>query len=288
MRFIEVVISSSFALAMLLFSGCSKLVPDNGRAVAAAVGNDVLYMDEVSAAVPAGTAAEDSARMVQDYVRRWATDAIMYDKARRNVKNSDEIDDMVERYRRSLTIYRYQQDYVAERMPDITDDEVLEFYRADTSRFVLKEDIVRGVMIAVPLGVSGLDELARRMRRLDGDDLEFIEKFSYKNAVSYDYFADTWVAYRTLRRKMPLPEKLSDIVAHGAMYEVRDSSSVYLIHVSGYRMSGSPAPFEYISSKVREVLYNKRKKDFIIEFERTLYNNAVESGKVTFGQKSGN
>lgn len=271
------------AVLLCLSAGCSKFVPDSGRDAAVTVGSDVLYRDEIAAVVPEGTAADDSAAMVRDYVRRWATDAILYDKARRNIKNSGEIDDMVERYRRSLTIYHYLQDFVAERMPDITDSEVEEFYRADSARFVLKDDIVRGVMIAVPLGVAGLDELGSRMRRLGSEDIEYIEKFSYKSAVSYDYFVDRWVNYTTLRKKMPLPEKLSDITGRAPFYEVRDSSSVYLIHISDYRLSGTVAPFSYISAKVREVLYNNKKKDFIIEFERSLYDDAVESGEVKFG-----
>ena len=67
--------------------------------------------------------------------------------------------------------------------------------------------------------------------------------------------------------------------------EVTDSSYCYLLNIRQVLLKGQVEPFEYAEPRIREILINQRKLDFIKEFEEELYNDALDGGDVIFYSK---
>ena len=62
----------------------------------------------------------------------------MYDNARRNISNLDEINKLVEEYRKSLIIHEYEQALVSQRVNEkISEKELLAFYEKYKSQMIL-------------------------------------------------------------------------------------------------------------------------------------------------------
>ena len=70
--------------------------------VLAEVGDAVLYANEVSFSVPKGLTPKDSLLAAKKYVHDWVVDQMMLQEAESKVDSSDQIDEMVDEYRRSL------------------------------------------------------------------------------------------------------------------------------------------------------------------------------------------
>ena len=67
-----------------------------------------------------GLSSEDSVRVVDQYIRQWATGLIEYDVAKD--KTNKDIERLVEDYRRSLYLHEYEQRLIAQRMPQMIED----------------------------------------------------------------------------------------------------------------------------------------------------------------------
>jgi hypothetical protein len=101
------------AVMFLLFVSCSDETTDNAPVVK--VKNSVLYRYELEQNIPQGLSPNDSILAAEHFIRRWITDELVYDIARKNVRDINQINLMVERYRRSLLVFRYQEQLLNER-----------------------------------------------------------------------------------------------------------------------------------------------------------------------------
>jgi hypothetical protein len=120
----------------------------------------------------------------------------------------------------------------------------------------------------------------------DTKSLEQIEKYSLQHGLSYDYFADRWVSTSEILKKMPVQqEQLSNSIGTGRYYEVSDSLKHYMLNVDSVRRTGDPEPFETAKEKISNIILNQLKSDFIMNFEDELYQDAIQSGTVTFFNK---
>ena len=116
--------------------------------------------------------------------------------------------------------------------------------------------------------------------------LEKIEKYSIQNAAIYEYFFDKWVDFDEIRNN--IPNQISNpesFLRTNKTLEVTDSSYCYLLNIREVRLKGQVEPFEYAEPRIREILINQRKLDFIKEFEEELYNDALDGGDVIFYNK---
>jgi hypothetical protein len=264
-----------------ILASCAGFLSNKDEEQLAVVGSHILYREDLDAVIPIELTGADSAAIADNYIRKWATEMLVYENAERYLRNDKRINEKVESYKCGLMIYNYQQHYAEERLDEPSDEDVFAYYNQDSTKYVLDDAIIKGVMISVPVGIRNIEQLRKHIQKLSEKDIEYIEKFSYKNASSYDYFVDRWVKYADLKRKMPLPSSAEN-VTHGGKnsYEIADSAFVYMLHISDYRAKGEVAPFDYVRETVKAALYKKEKREFLINFEKNIYDEAVKSGKV--------
>lgn len=274
------------AACCLLFVSCQKKKPeaDASRQPLIEVEGQFLYEDELASVIQPGLSPEDSAALADAYIRNWATNVLLYENAKRNVANEVEINQMVEEYRKSLIIHYYQQNLVAQRLGDVSDDEVAAYYEVNADRFPLNENVLRGVFLKVPNGAPKIDKVRTAIRKLDDDkDIQRLEEYSVQHAASYDYFVDTWILMNDLAKKMPL-EGIDQraLLANNSYYEVADSTYTYMLNITDRRLIGSPAPLEFVQERIRTLLNNQRRQEYIKQLEQSLYDDAAASGVITF------
>ena len=266
-----------------LFTACQKPVADASRTPLLEVEGKFLYREDLDQIVPEGISAEDSTKLADAYLHKWITDVLLYENAKRNISNKAVIDDLVEEYRKSLTIHYYQQRLVAQRLKEPTDDEVAAFYNDYADQFLLSETILRGAFLKVPLTSPNLDRIRTYMRKLDQKSVQQIEQYSLQHAISYDYFVDTWIYFNDLLKKMPIANTdPSAFLQTTRFYETTDTAYCYLLNITDYQLAGSEAPLVFVQEKVRTILYNQRKLNYIKSFESEIYNDALKNGDITY------
>ena len=272
-------------LVLLLFTGlfllsCQQADKDDSRVALLEVEGKFLYRDQVEAIIPPNVSESDSAQIAEGFIRKWTTDVLLYENAKRNVDDKASIEALLEDYRKALTIHQYQQNLIQQRLPkDMSEDEARKFYDEYSDQFVLREPYLKGLLLVVPVGAPDLQEVRGWVRSGNAKALENIEKYSMKNALSYQYFYDRWMSFSELQKKMPVqPEDLN----RSGFYEERDSLRHFLLNVQDLRTAGQTEPYETAQPRIAEIIRNKLKSEFVKRFEDELYNDAVQNGTITF------
>jgi hypothetical protein len=263
---------------------CDRKSPDATRIPLLEVEGKFLYRDQVEDVIPPNVGEEDSIRISESYIKKWVTDVLMYENAKRNVTDKAEIERLLDDYRKSLTIHQYQQKLIRQRLPKSpSEEELKQFYEQYRSQFILKENILKGILLVVPVGSPKLDNVRAWVRSGRTKDLEQIEKYSIQHALSYDYFADKWIPLTDVLKKMPVQvQDPSAFASANRYFETSDSLRYYMLKINDAKRTGEVEPFDTAREKITNIIMNNKKSDFISDFEKELYKDALEDGTITF------
>ncbi len=194
---------------------------------------------------------------------------------------------MVENYRKTLIIHQYQQKLIEQRLPkEPSEEDMRAFYEQYSDQFVLKENIIKGLLLIVPEKAPRMSNVKSWVQSGNTKSLENIEKYSLQNAISYDYFGDRWLPFSQILKKIPLQvEDPSSFVSSHRFVEASDSTHHYFLRIESYRTVGQVEPYERAKDRIAAILLNKHKADFIFQFENSLYEDAVKNETVSFFKK---
>ena len=272
----------AFLSLALLFPQCEEKTEHNGRVPLVAVGDTYLYKDEVDILYAMSGLGTDSVAFYDDYIERWATDALFYSKAFENVASTAEIERMVESYRRSLILSLYQDALINQHLvPEISEAEVQEFYERNLVMFELEEPLVKGLLLKLPEKSPKMNDVRRWCMRRDIEDLENIEKYSISNAAVYESFPEEWRSMNSVVALTPLTlNQLYDRLSQKKTIEFSDGGYIYFVGADTIVPKGGLKPLEMVAPEIVELLVNSKKANFIKEKKRALYNEAQSRGKV--------
>lgn len=271
-------------LLSIVFFSCHKNQPQVKGDPLLEVNGKYLYPEDIRQIIPPSMNKRDSTEMAESYIRKWVTDVLMYENAQRNISDQKEIDELVENYRKSLIINEYQQKLVEQRLPaNPSDEELNRFYNQYIDHFQLKENIVKGLLLVVPAKTNNLVTVRSWVVSSDTKALEKIEKYSLRNAISYDYFGNKWMPLSEVLKKIPVKvEDPTAFVKSNKLFETSDSLKHYFLRIESYKTPGETEPFELARDRIAYVLLNQQKNEFIKKFESDLYNDAIKDGTVIY------
>jgi hypothetical protein len=268
------------ALPALLLA-CREEASYVERPSLATVGEIHLYKDDADI-MYALQHRTDSAEFMKNYVERWAMDVLFYEKAKANVMSTDEIERMVESYRKSLIENLYQDRLITQQLvPSITDSEVQEFYDQQHVLFELTEPYIKGYYVKIPNKSPKVRDVRNLCIRKGQDDLEELEKLCTENAYEYQFFLEEWIPFVDLVRKTPLTnQQLMDRLLGKNLIEFKDGGFTYFVFAESILKKNDIKPIEMVSGEIRELLINSKKADFIKSVKRSLYEEALKNGTI--------
>lgn len=271
-------------VAALGLVACGEPVEHGGRQPLVQVGKQYLYAEDVAKMIPYGMAPADSAAFVEDYVRKWVEEQLLYEKALLNVKGDERIARLVEEYRHTLIMNDYEQRLLQQNMSEeLTDEELQEYYRNNKQLFMLEEPVIKGVFIKAPLTSPGLNDLKRWYKDKSDTSLENLEKYAFRNAVIYEYFYDHWVPVSELEGKITINlAELGDDFDNNRNIEIQDGEYCYLLHIEEFIVKGEEKPYELAKQDIVDLLANKRRVDFMRKVKNDLYNQSLEMGRIKY------
>ncbi|HET9570229.1 MAG TPA: peptidylprolyl isomerase [Bacteroidales bacterium] len=271
-------------LIPLLFKMCTSGVASDDRVLLAKVGTNEIYLDEAIEGMPQGLSTKDSSLYVSQFLKNRIKELLIYDKAVKNIPQGQDIDELVENYRRSLIIYAYQQQVLNEKMQnDITDTEVQVFYENNRDRFSAGHDLIKGIFIKIPKTAPGLAKLKSLYKNSSNEAFSKIENYCVQNGGQFEYFYDHWVILDDILDQISYDTgKNADFLKTHSTFDVVVGEFEYLLYVDDYVLAGSTAPLEYVKDEVRDIVANTRKTEFIHRFEQDLLREAEKKGRITY------
>ena len=265
--------------------GCDRQLDHKGKTPLVEVAGKFLYQEDLHAALPLNLSVEDSVLFAENYIKNWVEDILLFDKAEDNVRDSEKVKALVENYRRALVMHAYQEELVSQQLSgEIMSDEVADYYETHKSLFVLENPVVKGMFIKVPLGASGLADVRRWYKKNTQDAIEKLEKYSLRNAVTYDYFYDQWRPLEEIEAMLPVKswESGSNYLKQNPDVELKDTAFHYFLHIEEFQGKGEQKPLDFAGEEIKEILINLKRVDFINRVKEDLYRQASEKNGINY------
>ena len=266
-------------------TGCGQEHNHKGKTPLVEVSGEFLYKEDLQAALPLNISKDDSVLFAEHYIRNWIEDALLFDKAEGNIPDNDKISKLVENYRRALIMHTYQEELVNQKLAnDISEEEINAYYEKNKELFRLDNPLVKGLFITVPLSSPDLGNVRVWYRKNNQDVIEKLEKYSLRNAVSYDYFYDRWTSVPDVAAKIPL--KVLDTDANyldkNRNVEVKDTAFCYFLHIEDFLGKDKQKPLDFARDEIKEILINLKRVEFINKVKEDLYQRASDRNKIIY------
>lgn len=243
-----------------------------------------LYKEDIESMVPNGMSAVDSAERVNRYIDSWARKQLLIKEATKNIEFDEaEIERKILDYRYSLMGYEYQSYYVNEKLVnEVTDEEIQEYYTEHIDNFTLKQNIIRGKFINLPLGAPSTVDIKKLIHSNKEVDLEVLKTYCLSFATSYQLNDSAWINFEELVRSTPLAELDNKVqfLKTKRYTESIDSTNLYYLYISEYKMSDELSPMEFVKDQIKNIIINKRKIALARQLEEEVYEKAVRNKEI--------
>ena len=249
----------------------------------AQVGNKHLYLSDIAYMFSNSISDEDSVKLLNEYVNKWAHKQLILKKAEENLSSKEkDVSLELEDYRASLLTYRYEQAYVMQRMDTVVRQTELEaFYNDNTANFQLMSPIIKLIYIKVPNDSHALKRLRELYHSNTERSIIELESLCFENGINYNTFNDEWVDISVLTKELPQNERNWENEMINRKYiDAEDQLFTYLIKVRDIKVKGTVAPFEHVKDNIRNIILNLRKQNMIKKLENDIYNEALNHNEL--------
>ena len=263
---------------LLLLLSCTQNGKKANDPPVARVYDNYLYSSQIADIVPYGLSSEDSLLVIEDHIDKWVRKQLLLYQAEQNLSEEDKnVEQQIEDYRTSLLVYKYEENYINQKLDTIiSETEIEDYYNNYSFNFLLNNNLFKGIYIQVPRTAPEIYKIRRWYRSDDAENIKNLEIYCYNHASKYDYYEETWVPFDEILGSMPKiyisPENL---LRYRKNFEVKDSTHYHFLKIVDYRLSSSVAPLDYIREDIKSILLNKRKIQLIQELEANVYNDAL-------------
>lgn len=272
----------SVAVGLVSCGWVSDLIHDDE--VIARIGKNKLYRSDLEGFIPHDATPEDSARLAGQFVNNWAKEVLFLEKAGAELPKTDvDVTKELEDYRRSLLRFRYEQQYIQERLDTVVrPDEIAAYYEAHPDLFVLQAPIVRARFLDIMKGSPALEPIKKMMASDDQTDLNQADSLAYTSALRYEDRSGEWIDMSLFAKYFGCDyvTLLSKLRPDGYITMEDGQGDVKIGYVCQLLKPGATAPLAYCEGRIRDIVISNRKHALLASLEQDLLKNALDQEKL--------
>jgi len=268
----------------ILFLSCEYLQlksEEENKQIIASVGRVNLYQSDVEGVIPSNLSLQDSVLLTKSYVTTWAKQQLLLQKAKENVSevNSNEIDDLVDKYRESLYVNGYKERIIKQQLDTVIKPiEFIRYYKENKENFKLNEELIKVKFVYFGKDFLDKEAVVEMFKSENMEDMEELLNLTI-NFKDYSLPASDWITYDGFIERIPAFSKTSKekLLKVSKFIQKEDSLGVYLVAVTEVLERNDMAPLSYIKDNIRQLILHKRKLQLIRDIEKTLINDAIQN-----------
>ena len=269
--------------SMCCFSSCKYF--GKGVEPIAELNGKPLYEDEVKSVLHPDMSYEDSVKSIENYIRNWAVEELLYLKAEENITETEEVDLLVEKYRKSLMIYEYQQHLIHDKLSNpIKESELQDFYNNNPELYTAHETLFNGIFITMPVKSQAKNEINSLLKYAD-ISISAIEPIPTKYGLKIKYFDNEWTPIAAVQRLGMYDISRTHSFEHKNHFESTDEENVYILIVQDHIKVGDRQPFVYVKERIENMMIEQKKANFLRKLADDAYNEAISSGALIRNEK---
>lgn len=263
------------------FSACDLPVVKTKKEPLARVNDALLFKDAIDFSFINGSTESDSILFVQNIINDWATTQLLIDGAILNLNEQTQVDfeQLVQQYKSDLYTSSYVEALVSQNLDTLVSIEQLqEVYVANKQLFVLRDDLLKLRYINTNASISNLNEIKKRFKRFNSDDKIRLDSISIQ--FNSFYLKDSiWIKSEQVISKIkPLELGFNKVLLKKPNFiQLKDSLGLYLMLISEVLERGKPAPIEYVSPTLKQIVINNRKLKLVKKLKSDIVNDAIKN-----------
>lgn len=278
-----------FAATVVVACGMAACTPEKAPAEAAKgalvaqVYTYKLYNSDLAEMIPDGTSADDSLRMASNLINTWVHEMVLLYKAEQNLAaKAKNVEKQLQDYRNSLITYAYEKELVRQRLDTtVTPAEIETYYQANQQNFELKDNIIKVLYVKVDKKAPQLPRLRTLCKSDKPQDKQELEKYCRQFAQNYYLDDEAWLLFDDLLKEIPIETYNKELFLQNNRYiEVADSSSLYFVNITGFKIKNSISPLAFERENIRNIILLKRKQELVEGMKKDIYREAVENGEI--------
>jgi hypothetical protein len=247
--------------------------------IVAEIDDKKLFLSEVSTIFPSGIDKKDSVELLKKYINAWARQYLIAAKAEMYLdKDQKDVSRELEDYRLSLLSYRYENQYVEQKIDTVVIQEEIElFYEQHAETFPLTAPCVQATYVMVRKNASGVATIKRYARMAKDESLGKLDSLCTKADAVCDFFNDQWVDLEFLAQKTVFSlEQCGQALKENGYLEMTDAQYTYMLNFRAVKKEGDVAPLEHVRDAIVHLIIGKRKRDLIKHLENSAFNEALD------------
>ena len=245
----------------------------------ARVGDNYLNYSELNNLIPSQISMSDSISIANKIILEWATSELLIQRAQINLSENEKklIDKKSEKYRANLILSEYKNK-ISKNNTDtiISESEIKDFFDKNSKNFKLYNEIVKGRYLKLNNSNFNINEIKRRFSRFNTIDKAFFDSISIQ-LLNYSFNDSIWIDKTLFFNKIPSldEDEIRRIVKNNLFYIKEDSLALYLIKINKYKKANEYAPLDYIYVRIRELITQRKRINYIKKIEKELIDEAI-------------
>ena len=271
----------AYMVLVLLAASCS-LFQSRGD-ILAKIGKDVLYKSDVAKLVPSGTSPEDSAYMVDQYVRSWALVRLKTLKASEQLTPEErDISREIESFRNDLLSFRYEKMFMESRIDTaVSPSQVEEYYEGHPQSFKYDYPVVKARYIVINVRSPYYSNIKELYKSKDEDKVAELAELSRSYAERYEDYGGRYVSISQLAKDVGMMvSDLEEISAKQNSYILEGAQKNTLIFFVDRFAPQTLTPMEFNEEKIKDAIISIRKQEILSKLEQDLLKEALDNKKL--------
>ncbi|MGB1449607.1 MAG: peptidyl-prolyl cis-trans isomerase [Flavobacteriaceae bacterium] len=270
-------------IILFYFSACDHLPKVDQDRVVARAGSHYLYESELEKLLLPQLSKEDSTLLAQNIINTWAKKQLLYDQALINLEEGtqNKLNELVKEYELDLWARSYKESLVKSMIDTIIPQDLIrKYYKENQSSFALKETVVQMRYIVLPKDNIDLALIKERFQFNTPDDKHFLDSLNYQFN-RFEIKDSIWFTKREFLSHFPIipSSNFNKYLKKSQFFLFEDAIEVYLLHVNDYRLASENAPFPMVKNTIQKIVFNRKKLEFIKEFDQEILQDAIQTNK---------
>ena len=267
-------------LILTLLNSCNNWIQVNEEVVAR-IGTSYLYKKDLVDIIKTPISKSDSLLKLNSFIDNWARKQLILQQAKIILPESTliELETMIEDYRDDLFINSYRKAVINKNLDTIINySEINMFLNNNKEIFRLKAPLFKVRYIHVPPYNVDKEKIKLSFQRFNYDDRVFLDSLSYQFS-TYLLSDSLWINKSNLISKVSFlnQNNFDRLIKKSKFYNIEDTLGVYLFFIKDLLKEGELAPNEIFTSKIKNIILNKRKQELIKKFEKDILQDAIKS-----------
>ena len=259
-----------FVLLFLIFLGaCSRKNEEKKPGIVATFENEVLYKMDIIKILPDNMSKKEEELFEKNYIEEWLLERILFKEAKKNIKDSSEIVDMIQNYRKQIYIYKYLEQKMNDELDFIVDStEIKNYYYNNFDNYILKENYVKAHYITFSSKISTYFHVLDKMKNSNQNDVEELQKYCTGTDRNV-YFINKWTPLQNFLLSVNYTDNILDINA-GQIFDYVYDNYRYIVKIDEISHKNTIAPIEMVYNDIILIIINNRKKEKYAQIKKTL------------------